>query len=121
MGAWDNGMLENDTAGDAICDFETRLAKLITNGRVIDPVTLPKLLAEAVGAPEYSAGLGTDNSLAVLGIAEHLRSYGVGLRAIKGAIKAAVVVELQKENLKVWRDPRKRKNALNLFASRVGV
>jgi hypothetical protein len=114
-------MTENDTAGDALCDFETQLRKLLDRGEVIDARTLPILLAKTLGAAEYSAGIGGDNSLATLGIAEHLRGYGVDLKPIRTAIALALTVELDRKELGAWNHPRARKNALNLFASRVGL
>lgn len=100
MGTWGHGLQENDNAGDAI--FEVLRA-----GR--SPMF--DWMLRQRGKINYAG-----NRQAILGVAEFLSHHGVKFPSkVRGFLRQVVSIELQPEELKERRSPKKRKEAIKSF------
>jgi len=111
MGAWGMGMQANDTAMDAICDYQDDSGQPIKNINV--ETAIRKGLDYDTYGDKLSGGNGT------LGIADFLLDGGYNLDEFKYLIQPALDIELQQEELDHWKDPPKRKDCLLRFQARL--
>ena len=105
MGAWGEGMLDNDEAGDAVDVFFSEVER--------KQVKLIKASAKKVGRSE-------GNCHAILGIVEKMMDLEMDMKkGTKDLARRCVKIEMRKDNLEMWKSPAARKSALKDFQKRL--
>jgi hypothetical protein len=109
MGAWGEGMRDNDTAEDAV-----QFILEFTNGQFPDDANAVQMLFSATaGAPEMA----TAN--AILGVADYLLEVGADLGHVFQQVEQAIAREQALATADRWDDPRTRVAELARFRARL--
>ena len=123
MGAWGEGPLENDTAGD----LEVFWDEFVAHGRATDPTFWSaKRIAELfrfLYFKGYSAAdpAKTDDAWSLLAIAALFHREGLKMPApLKRLVVSAINHELRTDRLNEWDEPPKRRKALEQLLRTIG-
>jgi hypothetical protein len=113
MGAWGEGMRDNDTAEDIIQTVRDWGMDAVATAA--DVAGLFDRIAADAGRP----GGWTGDRWAILGLADHLVEAGADLGWVVGRIERAVVAEEADATLARWADPASRRAELAAFRRRL--
>lgn len=123
MGAWGEGLLENDTAGD----LEVFWTEFITPGRTKDPKFWTAARIAELFRFCYFRGYGEirpekpDDAEELLAVGALLHREKLELPPdLKTLVESAANNELRRSRLQEWAEPKKRKAALEQFLRDIG-